>query len=89
MPVVVVSYASKGGFSVLSLSLSQEHMPLLSIFSLALEQDSEQSCGLQQTTNNVYTHSFLQVQHLQHTLQQDDSVIIVLKRGNVWVTFQS
>uniref|UniRef100_A0A8C1JP55 Rho GTPase activating protein 45a n=2 Tax=Cyprinus carpio TaxID=7962 RepID=A0A8C1JP55_CYPCA len=42
------------------LPLSQEHMPLLSIFSLALEQDSEQSCGLQQATNNIYTHSFLQ-----------------------------
>ncbi|TRY55222.1 hypothetical protein DNTS_032686 [Danionella cerebrum] len=41
-------------------SIIQDHMPLLSIFSLALEQDSEQSCGLQQATNNIYTHSFLQ-----------------------------
>ncbi|XDV28308.1 hypothetical protein PO909_031651 [Leuciscus waleckii] len=41
-------------------NIIQEHMPLLSIFSLALEQDSEQSCGLQHATNNVYTHSFLQ-----------------------------
>ncbi|XP_005171523.1 rho GTPase-activating protein 45 isoform X3 [Danio rerio] len=41
-------------------NIIQDHMPLLSIFSLALEQDSEQSCGLQQTTNNIYTHSFLQ-----------------------------
>uniref|UniRef100_A0A8C2I8E0 Rho GTPase activating protein 45a n=1 Tax=Cyprinus carpio TaxID=7962 RepID=A0A8C2I8E0_CYPCA len=41
-------------------NIIQEHMPLLSIFSLALEQDSEQSCGLQQATNNIYTHSFLQ-----------------------------
>ncbi|XP_056599791.1 rho GTPase-activating protein 45 isoform X1 [Triplophysa dalaica] len=41
-------------------TIIQEHMPLLSIFSLALEQDSDQSCGLQQATNNIYTHSFLQ-----------------------------
>ncbi|XP_051557442.1 rho GTPase-activating protein 45-like isoform X2 [Myxocyprinus asiaticus] len=41
-------------------SITQEHMPLVSIFSLALEQDSEQSSGLQQATNNIYTHSFLQ-----------------------------
>uniref|UniRef100_A0A8C1XFK7 Rho GTPase activating protein 45a n=1 Tax=Cyprinus carpio TaxID=7962 RepID=A0A8C1XFK7_CYPCA len=41
-------------------NIIQEHMPLLSIISLALEQDSEQSCGLQQATNNIYTHSFLQ-----------------------------
>ncbi|XP_051985390.1 rho GTPase-activating protein 45-like isoform X2 [Xyrauchen texanus] len=41
-------------------SITQEHMPLLSIFSLALEQDSEQSSGLQQATNNMYTHTFLQ-----------------------------
>ncbi|KAK2900391.1 hypothetical protein Q8A67_008506 [Cirrhinus molitorella] len=41
-------------------NIIQEHMPLLSIFSLALEQDSEQSSGLQQATNNIYTHSFLQ-----------------------------
>ncbi|XP_052404581.1 rho GTPase-activating protein 45-like isoform X6 [Carassius gibelio] len=41
-------------------NIIQEHMPLLSIISLALEQDSEQSSGLQQATNNIYTHSFLQ-----------------------------
>ncbi|XP_051989675.1 rho GTPase-activating protein 45-like [Xyrauchen texanus] len=41
-------------------SIAQEHMPLVSIFSLALEQDSEQSSGLQQATNNIYTHTFLQ-----------------------------
>ncbi|XP_059418957.1 rho GTPase-activating protein 45 [Carassius carassius] len=41
-------------------NIIQEHMPLLSIFSLALEQDSEQSCGLQQATNSIYTHTFLQ-----------------------------
>lgn len=74
-----------------SLSLVQEHMPLLSIFSLALEQDSEQSCGLQQATNSIYTHSFLQVTHLQHAVQLDGSVKILLrkwvKQRNVWVTF--
>lgn len=41
-------------------NIIQENMPLLSIFSLALEQDSEQSSGLQQATNNIYIHSFLQ-----------------------------
>ncbi|XP_026061245.1 rho GTPase-activating protein 45-like isoform X3 [Carassius auratus] len=41
-------------------NIIQEHMPLMSIISLALEQDSEQSSGLQQATNNIYTHSFLQ-----------------------------
>ncbi|KAI4881708.1 hypothetical protein NFI96_031359 [Prochilodus magdalenae] len=41
-------------------SITQNHMPLLSIFSLALEQDLEQSVGVQQSTNSVLTHSFLQ-----------------------------
>uniref|UniRef100_A0AAR2JQC7 Rho GTPase activating protein 45 n=1 Tax=Pygocentrus nattereri TaxID=42514 RepID=A0AAR2JQC7_PYGNA len=41
-------------------SITQNHMPLLSIFSLALEQDLEQSIGVQQSTNSVLTHSFLQ-----------------------------
>uniref|UniRef100_A0AAR2J546 Rho GTPase activating protein 45 n=1 Tax=Pygocentrus nattereri TaxID=42514 RepID=A0AAR2J546_PYGNA len=40
--------------------LLKNHMPLLSIFSLALEQDLEQSIGVQQSTNSVLTHSFLQ-----------------------------
>ncbi|XP_066508217.1 rho GTPase-activating protein 45-like isoform X1 [Hoplias malabaricus] len=41
-------------------SITQNHMPLLSIYSLALEQDLEQSVGVQQSTNSVLTHSFLQ-----------------------------
>ncbi|XP_072524904.1 rho GTPase-activating protein 45 isoform X3 [Salminus brasiliensis] len=41
-------------------SISQNHMPLLSIYSLALEQDLEQSVGVQQSTNSVLLHSFLQ-----------------------------
>uniref|UniRef100_A0A8B9HGU8 Rho GTPase activating protein 45a n=1 Tax=Astyanax mexicanus TaxID=7994 RepID=A0A8B9HGU8_ASTMX len=41
-------------------SISQNHMPLLSIYSLALEQDLEQSVGVQQSTNSVLFHSFLQ-----------------------------
>ncbi|KAI5616543.1 rho GTPase-activating protein 45-like isoform X2 [Silurus asotus] len=45
--------SSKQGFA-------QTPMPLLSIYSLALEQDLEQSMGVQQSLNNVLTHSFLQ-----------------------------
>ncbi|XP_017351114.2 rho GTPase-activating protein 45 isoform X1 [Ictalurus punctatus] len=41
-------------------SFTQIPMPLLSIYSLALEQDLEQSTGVQQSINSVLTHSFLQ-----------------------------
>ncbi|KAB5535797.1 hypothetical protein PHYPO_G00122060 [Pangasianodon hypophthalmus] len=41
-------------------SFTQTPMPLLSIYSLALEQDLEQSTGVQQSINSVLTHSFLQ-----------------------------
>ncbi|XP_062843455.1 rho GTPase-activating protein 45 isoform X2 [Trichomycterus rosablanca] len=41
-------------------SITQTPMPLLSIYSLALEQDLEQSTGVQQAMNSLLTHSFLQ-----------------------------
>ncbi|XP_063074502.1 rho GTPase-activating protein 45 isoform X2 [Engraulis encrasicolus] len=41
-------------------SLKKPHMPLFSIYSLALEQDLEQSMVVQQATGNMYTQSFLQ-----------------------------
>ncbi|KAM9439456.1 rho GTPase-activating protein 45 isoform 2-T2 [Clarias gariepinus] len=41
-------------------SFTETPMPLLSIYSLALEQDLEQSTGVQQSINSVLTHSFLQ-----------------------------
>lgn len=36
-------------------------MPLYSIYSLALEQDQEQSIGLQQATTTLHTQTFIQV----------------------------
>uniref|UniRef100_A0A4W4HF89 Rho GTPase activating protein 45 n=1 Tax=Electrophorus electricus TaxID=8005 RepID=A0A4W4HF89_ELEEL len=41
-------------------SITQNHMPMMSIYSLALEQDLEQSGGVQQATTSILTHSFLQ-----------------------------
>lgn len=39
----------------------QPHMPLFSIYSLALEQDQEQSVGLQQANTTLHTQTFIQV----------------------------
>lgn len=39
----------------------QPHMPLFSIYSLALEQDQEQSVGLQQANTTLHTQTFVQV----------------------------
>uniref|UniRef100_A0AAQ4NRF0 Rho GTPase activating protein 45b n=1 Tax=Gasterosteus aculeatus aculeatus TaxID=481459 RepID=A0AAQ4NRF0_GASAC len=38
----------------------QPHMPLFSIYSLALEQDQEQSIGLQQANTTLHTQTFIQ-----------------------------
>lgn len=42
-------------------SVSQPHMPLFSIYSLALEQDQEQSVGLQQANTTLHNQTFIQV----------------------------
>lgn len=39
----------------------QPHMPLFSIYSLALEQDQEQSVGLQMATTTLHNQTFIQV----------------------------
>jgi len=39
----------------------QPQMPLFSIYSLALEQDQEQSVGLQQASTTLHTQTFIQV----------------------------
>lgn len=39
----------------------QPHMPLFSIYSLALEQDQEQSVGLQQANTTLHNQTFVQV----------------------------
>lgn len=41
--------------------LFQPHMPLFSIYSLALEQDQEQSVGLQQANTTLHSQTFIQV----------------------------
>ncbi|XP_030629125.1 rho GTPase-activating protein 45 [Chanos chanos] len=41
-------------------SITQSHMPLVSIYSLALDQDLEQSLGVQQATASAHLHTFLQ-----------------------------
>ncbi|CAJ1060208.1 rho GTPase-activating protein 45 isoform X2 [Xyrichtys novacula] len=41
-------------------SITHPHMPLFSIYSLALEQDQEQSAGLQQANNTLHTQTFIQ-----------------------------
>ncbi|XP_076150248.1 rho GTPase-activating protein 45 isoform X2 [Alosa pseudoharengus] len=41
-------------------SFTKPHMPLFSIYSLALEQDLEQSMGAQQATGNMHAHTFIQ-----------------------------
>ncbi|KAJ8277331.1 hypothetical protein GJAV_G00074050 [Gymnothorax javanicus] len=40
-------------------SISQPHMPFLSIYSLALEQDLEQSLGVQQAAGTLHSQTFL------------------------------
>uniref|UniRef100_A0A671U8M6 Rho GTPase activating protein 45 n=1 Tax=Sparus aurata TaxID=8175 RepID=A0A671U8M6_SPAAU len=41
-------------------SITHPQMPLYSIYSLALEQDQEQSIGLQQATTTLHTQTFIQ-----------------------------
>uniref|UniRef100_A0A665TEH1 Rho GTPase activating protein 45b n=1 Tax=Echeneis naucrates TaxID=173247 RepID=A0A665TEH1_ECHNA len=41
-------------------SITHPHMPLFSIYSLALEQDQEQSVGLQQATTTLHSQTFIQ-----------------------------
>ncbi|XP_061095752.1 rho GTPase-activating protein 45-like isoform X2 [Conger conger] len=41
-------------------SITQQHMPFLSIYSLALEQDLEQSLGVQQAAGTLHIQTFLQ-----------------------------
>ncbi|KAM9357989.1 rho GTPase-activating protein 45 isoform 2-T2 [Symphorus nematophorus] len=41
-------------------SITHPHMPLFSIYSLALEQDQEQSVGLQQAITTLHTQTFIQ-----------------------------
>lgn len=43
------------------LCVLQPHMPLFSIYSLALEQDQEQSVGLQQANTTLHNQTFIQV----------------------------
>ncbi|XP_034530127.1 rho GTPase-activating protein 45 isoform X2 [Notolabrus celidotus] len=40
-------------------NITHPHMPLFSIYSLALEQDQEQSVGLQQANNTLNTQTFI------------------------------
>ncbi|XP_045553192.1 rho GTPase-activating protein 45 [Salmo salar] len=41
-------------------SITHHHMPFYSIYSLALEQDAEQSSGVQQATSTLHSQTFLQ-----------------------------
>lgn len=41
-------------------SITHPHMPLFSIYSLALEQDQEQSVGLQQANSTLHSQTFIQ-----------------------------
>ncbi|XP_047198829.1 rho GTPase-activating protein 45 isoform X1 [Hippoglossus stenolepis] len=41
-------------------SITHPHMPLFSIYSLALEQDQEQGVGLQQANSTLYNQTFIQ-----------------------------
>ncbi|XP_053178647.1 rho GTPase-activating protein 45 isoform X1 [Scomber japonicus] len=41
-------------------NITHPHMPLFSIYSLALEQDNEQSVGLQQANITLHTQTFIQ-----------------------------
>ncbi|KAI1891738.1 hypothetical protein AGOR_G00146860 [Albula goreensis] len=41
-------------------SIAQPHMPFFSIYSLALEQDREQSVGVQQAAGTLHSQTFLQ-----------------------------
>ncbi|KAM4575331.1 rho GTPase-activating protein 45 isoform 2-T2 [Fundulus diaphanus] len=41
-------------------SITHPHMPLFSIYSLALEQDQEQSIGSQQATTTLHSQTFIQ-----------------------------
>lgn len=43
----------------------QPHMPLFSIYSLALEQDQEQSVGLQQANTTLHSQTFIQVSNMK------------------------
>uniref|UniRef100_A0A673JPE3 Rho GTPase activating protein 45 n=1 Tax=Sinocyclocheilus rhinocerous TaxID=307959 RepID=A0A673JPE3_9TELE len=46
-------------------TITQPHMPFFSIYSLALEQDLEQSAGMQQAASTLQNQTFIMVQH-QH-----------------------
>ncbi|XP_060735969.1 rho GTPase-activating protein 45 isoform X3 [Tachysurus vachellii] len=41
-------------------TITQPHMPFFSIYSLALEQDLEQSSAIQQAANTLYSQTFIQ-----------------------------
>ncbi|XP_070687819.1 rho GTPase-activating protein 45 isoform X2 [Pempheris klunzingeri] len=51
-------------------SITHPHMPLFSIYSLALEQDQEQSVGLQQANTTLHTQTF--IQPLVHRKQEHE-----------------
>lgn len=61
---------------VFDVSSSQPHMPLFSIYSLALEQDQEQSVGLQQASNTLHTQTFVQVNVTETCCSQAHSIIL-------------
>ncbi|XP_016403177.1 minor histocompatibility protein HA-1-like [Sinocyclocheilus rhinocerous] len=46
-------------------TITQPHMPFFSIYSLALEQDLEQSSGMHQAASTLQNQTFIMVQH-QH-----------------------
>ncbi|KAG9350639.1 hypothetical protein JZ751_024528, partial [Albula glossodonta] len=51
-------------------SIAQPHMPFFSIYSLALEQDREQSVGVQQAAGTLHSQTFLQP--LMHRKQEHE-----------------
>uniref|UniRef100_A0A3Q3VK56 Uncharacterized protein n=1 Tax=Mola mola TaxID=94237 RepID=A0A3Q3VK56_MOLML len=51
-------------------SITHPHMPLFSIYSLALEQDQEQSVGLQQAITTLHNQTF--IQPLSHRRQDHE-----------------
>lgn len=58
----------------------QPQMPLFSIYSLALEQDQEQSVGLQQASTTLHNQTFIQVNfaeiccHISHSASVDTTL---------------
>ncbi|XP_066503710.1 rho GTPase-activating protein 45 isoform X2 [Hoplias malabaricus] len=51
-------------------TITQPHMPFFSIYSLALEQDLEQSAGVQQASNTLLSQTF--IQPLTHRKQEHE-----------------